>query len=72
MDKTYLTADEAAAYLGLSPSYLAKLRMGTSAVTGPCYYRVGPRAIRYRVSDLDQWMASKSCGDVRAFEGRRT
>lgn len=62
MDKTYLTADEAAAYLGLSPSYLAKLRMGTNKIVGPRYFRVGPRAIRYHWRDLDAWMAHRAVG----------
>lgn len=62
MDNVYLTAGEAADYLGLSESYLAKLRMGTGPQVGPSYLKVGLRAVRYRRADLDAWMDSKSCG----------
>ncbi|MGJ8589366.1 MAG: helix-turn-helix transcriptional regulator [Yoonia sp.] len=60
MDTVYMTASAAADYVGLSESYLAKLRMDTGARTGPKYLRVGQRAIRYRRIDLDDWMLSKS------------
>jgi predicted DNA-binding transcriptional regulator AlpA len=58
--KLYLTAAEAADYIRLSESYLAKLRMGTLPQSGPKFLRVGPRAIRYRKKDLDDWMDTKS------------
>ena len=60
MEQVYLTAAEAANYTGLSESYLAKLRMGTSPIAGPRFLRIGPRAIRYRRMDLDAWMVSGS------------
>ena len=60
MEQIYLTAPEAAEYLGLSESYLAKLRMGTSPNPGPRVVRVGPRAIRYRRQDLDAWMNERT------------
>ncbi|SLN70762.1 Helix-turn-helix domain protein [Roseovarius albus] len=60
MEAVYFSTAEAAEYLGLSESYLAKLRMGTLAEPGPRYLRVGQRAIRYRRTDLDSWMDSKS------------
>ncbi|WP_363317605.1 helix-turn-helix domain-containing protein [uncultured Aliiroseovarius sp.] len=66
MEPKYLTAAEAASYTGLSESYLAKLRMGTGPQVGPVYCRIGLRAIRYRRKDLDDWMVSKTCGDVLA------
>lgn len=61
METVYLSAKEAANYLGLSESYLAKLRMGTGPQVGPKYLRIGLRAIRYRQKDLDIWMETKSC-----------
>lgn len=61
MEKLYLTAAEAAEYISLSESYLAKLRMGTLPQSGPKFLKVGPRAIRYRKKDLDDWMETKSC-----------
>lgn len=59
MVNNYLSASEAAKYLGLSESYLAKLRMGTCSESGPAFCRIGQRAIRYRKTDLDAWMASR-------------
>jgi len=53
-NETYYRTKEAAAYLRTSPSTLAKRRLYG---TGPRYCRIG-RAIRYRKSDLDDFMAS--------------
>ena len=47
-----LRTEEAAAYLGVSPSLLSKLRL-TGA--GPIFLRLGAKAIRYRRADLDRW-----------------
>jgi predicted DNA-binding transcriptional regulator AlpA len=60
MSQLYLTALQAAEYLSLSTSYLAKLRMDALPQAGPKFLRVGPRAIWYRRKDLDEWMMSKS------------
>lgn len=49
-----LTNDEAAAYLGVSPSKLKKLRMNGA---GPEFIRVG-RMIRYDTLALDQFLCS--------------
>lgn len=52
-----LTTPEAATYLGISPKTLETWRStGRQAVP---YVRVG-RLIRYRMRDLDEWMASRS------------
>jgi hypothetical protein len=51
--ETYLTPREAAEYLRSSPSTLAKRRWSGN---GPIFVRLGT-AIRYRVRDLDSWMA---------------
>lgn len=59
MTPKYFTAQEAAAYTGISESYMAKLRMGVGPVRGPRYARIGLRAIRYKVEDLDAWMDSR-------------
>jgi predicted DNA-binding transcriptional regulator AlpA len=48
-----LRADEAAAYLGISKSWLAKLRLRSSA--GPRFIKLSPRLITYRLSDLEAW-----------------
>lgn len=50
----YLTAREAAAYLKTSTSTLAKRRLYNDS---PRFTRIG-RAVRYRKSDLDGFMAA--------------
>ncbi len=49
-----LTSREAATFLRVSESWLAKARVNA---IGPAFIRVG-RSIRYRESDLLQWMKS--------------
>lgn len=51
--KEWLGPEDAAAYLDLSPQYLAQLRMKKA---GPAYHLVGRRCL-YRRSDLDAWVA---------------
>lgn len=52
-------SDEAAQYLGLSPGTLPVWRCnGRHAIP---FIRVG-RAIRYRKSDLDRWLESRTVG----------
>lgn len=58
MDETYLTRPEAAEYLKLSVSYLAKLAVVGG---GPIMVRLGEKAVRYRRSDLDAWAARGAC-----------
>jgi predicted DNA-binding transcriptional regulator AlpA len=52
---TYLRSPEAAAYLKVSPSSLAKKRVYGD---GPKFARWG-KAIRYRREDLDAYMAAR-------------
>lgn len=71
MQTSYLTAREASQYTGISESYLAKLRMGISKVSGPKFSRIGLRSVRYKLSDLDAWMDQRSVGGrVSTREGR--
>jgi excisionase family DNA binding protein len=61
--ETYFRPKEAAAYLRSSTSTLAKLRVYGG---GPVFCRVG-RSIRYRKSDLDEFMAhtcARSTSDI--------
>ena len=51
-----LTPREAADFLRVSPSWLAKARMRGD---GPPFVKIG-RSIRYRESDLLQWMKSRT------------
>jgi excisionase family DNA binding protein len=54
--ETYLTPAAAAVYLACSKSFLAKLRVYGR---GPLFLKIG-KAVRYRRSDLDEWVAA-SC-----------
>lgn len=57
-DGRLLTADELADYLHLTVGHLSQLRyLGT----GPRFVRVTGRQVRYRVSDVDAWLAAKTC-----------
>lgn len=52
----YIRTDAAAAYCGLSPRTLEKLRL---VGDGPPYYRPpGRRFVVYDPADLDRWMRS--------------
>lgn len=67
-NEVYLTAREAAAYLNSSISTLAKRRLQG---VGPKFCRMG-RAVRYRKSDLDEFMARtcvRSTSDSPVLDG---
>ena len=51
-----MRAPEAAAYLGLSPSTLAKMRMRGD---GPTYSKAGPRVVVYDVRSLDAYLNAR-------------
>lgn len=50
-----LRAKEAAAYLSVSGSTLAKWRMNN---LGPKYHRCGPRIVYYYQDEIDVWLAA--------------
>ena len=53
-----LTTKQAAEYLGLKPQTLAGWRCnGMSTLK---YVKVGSRAVRYRVEDLDEWLNGRT------------
>ena len=61
-----LSVSGAAEYVGVSVSYLNKLR---SAGGGPVYQKIGTRRVTYRLSDLDAWLAAgrrKSTSEIVA------
>lgn len=70
MPHDYLNCSEAASHLGLSKSYLAKLRMDASPIKGPRFLRVGLRMIRYRRADLDAWMSNRAGDGSYNLKGR--
>lgn len=51
-----LTEKEAARYLGYSPKALAGWRYKGG---GPVFVRVSATSVRYRVSDLETWIAER-------------
>ena len=58
MTSVVLRAPEAAKYLGLSESTLAKARMRSGADCPP-WVRLEPRIVGYRVEDLNTWLESR-------------
>ncbi len=63
--ETLLSPEEAARFLNLSPSTLAKMRLSGKS---PTYIKMG-RRVAYRRSDLEDWIAAHrfrstaECGD---------
>ena len=57
-----LTETQTAAYLGCSKSWLAKCRMEESPKDAPAppFVRLGARAIRYDLSELQKFIAQHS------------
>jgi predicted DNA-binding transcriptional regulator AlpA len=62
----FFNTRQAAAYLGISESWLRQRRMtGTLGCQRPAppFVRLG-RSIRYNKSDLDRWLAQQSVHDL--------
>ncbi len=60
---------EAAAYIGMSRSFLRQARMNGDRVgrtPGPPWIRIGSRAIRYLKEDPDRWLEQFKSTDHRA------
>ena len=58
-DEVLLTEKEAALYIRMSMSFLAKDRMNGyrhGHKQGPAFVKTGMRNIRYRKADLDDWI----------------
>ena len=51
-----LDTSEAAEFLGLAPTTMEHWRLVRK---GPPFVRVGPRAIRYRRADLEEWLSEQ-------------
>ena len=54
---TYLRTRDAALYVGLTVSTLAKMRLRGD---GPRYHKAGPRIVLYSKVDLDDWIAASA------------
>lgn len=57
MEERLLTPREVAAYLGVPVSTLYQWRHRGS---GPPAIRVGPRQLRWRPGDVEQWLAAQA------------
>jgi predicted DNA-binding transcriptional regulator AlpA len=58
---------EAAQYVGLAPSTLAKCRIRGD---GPAFIRLSARAIGYLKADLDSWLAAKRCRSTSEYPAK--
>ena len=56
MSAQLLNTVEAAKFLGMSKAFLDKDRCGTARIQ---YIKVGSRAVRYRLSDLEAYLISQ-------------
>lgn len=55
-DPLLLTEQEAGQILGFSPRTLQKWRVSGG---GPAFVRVSSRCVRYRMEDLERWIADR-------------
>lgn len=55
-NQEYIRPEEAAKFLKLSSSTLAKMRVKG---TGPSYTKAGPKVVLYRTKDLCAWLESR-------------
>jgi predicted DNA-binding transcriptional regulator AlpA len=62
----HLDAARAAAWVGLSASTLAKLRLKG---TGPAYLKLGRRVV-YRIDDLEDWIQAHRCKSTSEYSER--
>ena len=63
-DHRKLRTSEAALYLRMAESTLAKLRCYGG---GPRYSKAGPRLVIYDRADLEAWLKSRSCGSTSEY-----
>lgn len=56
-NQRWLRPAEAARYLGLAKSTLAKMRVSGE---GPCFNQLTKRAVAYDVRQLDSWLESRA------------
>lgn len=55
-ERRRLRPEEAARYIGVSVSTLAKFRMSGE---GPAYIKVGQRVVLYDTAEIEDWLASR-------------
>ena len=62
-----LRTPDAAAYVGLAAGTLERMRLRGG---GPRFVHLGGRAVGYRVSDLDSWIAQQAKSTVEPSRAR--
>lgn len=62
-----LTTDEAAAFLSVSKAFLERDRWAGARIT---FVRVGSRAVRYRLSDLEAFLEAQTATSTITREGK--
>ena len=60
-----LRTPNAAQYVGLAESTLAKMRMRGD---GPRFSKAGPRIVLYDLRDLDEWLAERTYASTSEYE----
>ena len=61
--REYMRPNDAARYLRMSASKLAKMRMSGVAEVGPLYSKMGA-CILYERKELDEWVRQNAVGDL--------
>ena len=56
MDNKLLTTQQASEYLGMSKAFLERDRVEEARIP---FIKVGSRAVRYRIADLDAFLESR-------------
>jgi predicted DNA-binding transcriptional regulator AlpA len=67
-DQKKLRPRDAAAYLGLSASTLAKMRLRGD---GPLYAKLGSRVVAYDTSDLDRWVNERKLRSTSELKSKQ-
>ena len=63
--ESWLRSPEAASYVGLSESTLAKMRLRGGS---PPYSKAGPRVVVYSRAALDDWLSKRTRRSTSAVE----
>lgn len=69
MSDKLLTTRDAAGYIGMSPAFLERDRWAGAMIP---FVRVGKRAVRYRLGDLDNFIAGRMRRNTTDISPRRS
>lgn len=68
MDQALLTTEQAARYLGVSKAFLERDRWAGARIP---FLKIGSRAVRYRISDLETYLESRVRSSTSDPRGRK-